>query len=134
MKEKLRRFDRKTVLIFWVVLAYVLFLFVDVLILGNIPTITKIIIVFAVASFVYIAVDLLIQYFKVSEVLMSIKDIERKYRYFEKYTYEGDLIVEIKVIDNENFINDLNSIKAEYKVFSKDDKLVKYVISLSDKN
>lgn len=129
MKERYNKF-RVTAFIFWMISVYAVFFLVYCLLFNNTTTIMHILFVFAVACFIYVDFALIMEYRKVNNVLSQIKRVESKYKYFQTYVDENNLIIEILKEEVEKLRKDLMWLEIKSKKIEQDEKLVKYMVDL----
>ena len=129
MKERYNKF-RVTSFIFWMISVYAVFFLVYCLLFNNTTTIMHILFVFAVACFIYVDFALIMEYRKVNNVLSQIKRVESKYKYFQTYVDENNLIIETLKDEIEKLRNDLMWLEIKAEKIEQDEKFVKYMVDL----
>ncbi len=129
MREKFDKY-KITSFVFWIASVYAIFLSVYCLILNNSTSLTQLLFIFALACFVYMDIVLLMEYAKVNKTLKQIKGVETKYKYFQTYVDENNLIIETLKEEVENLKKDLSDLQIKSQEISEDEKFVKYSINL----
>lgn len=129
MREKFDKY-KITSFVFWIISVYAIFLSIYCVLLNNATSITQLLFIFALACFIYMDVVLVMEYIKVNKLLRQIKGVETKYKYFQTYVDESNLIIETLKEEVESLKKDLSDLKIESKEISEDEKFVKYIVDL----
>ena len=115
---------------FWISLLYIIVLGFTFILFKHKTSIVELAFIFAIGCFVYVDINLSIEYLRTKKLLDSIKKIQSRYEYFQTYMEDDAVIIEIAKNEIEILKKDIELLKIQVNELKEDEKLIQYIVKM----